>query len=73
MVKQIYQISQCGPLLACANIDQHITPLLDMFANICKQCVDNYDMYCKNNNNSKNVLAMLQQLKFAIVHSSLCI
>ena len=63
MVKQICQISQCGPLLACANIDQHITPLLDMFANICKQCVDNYDMYCKNNNNSKNVLAMLQQLK----------
>ena len=70
VIQEICLISRCEPLLAFANVDHHITPLLQMFSSILKKHIEMYDKYQTKaaSHGDKgpdfNIELLLQQLKF---------
>ena len=70
VIQEICLISRCEPLLSFANVDHHITPLLQMFSSILKKHIEMYDKYQTKtvSHGGKgpdlNIDLLLQQLKF---------
>lgn len=69
-IQEVCFLSRCEPLISFANVDHHITPLLQMFSSILKTHIEIYDKYQNetaahgDQAHNLNRKLLLQQLRF---------